>query len=121
MPPKILNPFRTLPLKLETFFTDDTMSVHLKNGVLPMAKKGPIGNVPYASIREEPVDHSELSSISKELIERARLDPNLSSRCLQMGATVSSNPKYKSLELYIRPFSDDMEDHSYQANSSRRS
>ncbi len=69
MPPKILNPSELLPLKLESFFTDDTMSVHLKNDVLPMAKKGPIGNVLYARIREEAVNYSDLSSISKELIE----------------------------------------------------
>ena len=42
MHPKTLDPSELTPLKVEHFFTDDTMSVHLKNGVSPMAKKGPI-------------------------------------------------------------------------------
>lgn len=108
MPPKILNPSEFLPLKLESFFTDDTMSVHLKNGVLPMAKKGPIGNVLYARIREEPVNYSELSSISKELIERARLDPESFIEMSSDGATVL---QIRNIRVAIThpPFSDDME------------
>jgi ATPase len=43
MHPKTLDPSEFTPLKVEHFFTDDTMSVHLKNGVSPMAKKGPEG------------------------------------------------------------------------------
>jgi len=44
MYPKTLDPSKLPPLKVEHFFTEDTMSVHLKNGVPPMAKKGPVGN-----------------------------------------------------------------------------
>jgi ATPase len=106
--PKILNPSELLPLKLEYFFTEDTMSLHLKNGVSPMAKKGPIGNVLYARIREEPVDYSELSSISKELIERARLDPESFIEMSSDGATVL---QIRNMRIAIThpPFSDDME------------
>ena len=108
IPPKILNPSELLPLKLESFFTDDTMSVHLKNGVSPMAKKGPIGNVLYARIREEPVNYSELSSISKELIERARLDSESFIEMSSDGATVL---QIRNMRIAIThpPFSDDME------------
>jgi ATPase len=108
MPPKVLDPSELFPLKLESFFTDDTMSVHLKNGVLPMAKKGPIGNVLYAKIREEPVNYSELSSISKELIERARLDPESFIEMSFDGATVL---QIRNIRVAIThpPFSDDME------------
>ena len=108
LPPKILNPSELLPLKLEYFFTEDTMSLHLKNGVSPMAKKGPIGNVLYASIREEPVNYSELSSISKELIERARLDPESFIEMSSDGATVL---QIRNIRVAIThpPFSDDME------------
>ena len=106
--PKILPPSELLPLKLEYFFTEDTMSLHLKNGVSPMAKKGPIGNVLYARIREEPIDYSELSSISKELIERARLDPESFIEMSSDGATVL---QIRNMRIAIThpPFSDDME------------
>ncbi len=108
MSPKILNPSELLPLKLDSFFTDDTMSVHLKNRVPPMAKKGPLGNVLYARIREEPVSYSELSGISKELIERARLDPESFIEMSLDGATVL---QIRNVRIAIThpPFSDDME------------
>jgi len=108
MPPKILNPSELLPLKLDFFFTDDTMSVHLKNRVPPMAKKGPLGNVLYVRIREEPVSYSELSGISKELIERARLDPESFIEMSLDGATVL---QIRNVRIAIThpPFSDDME------------
>ena len=88
MHPKTLDPSELTPLKIEHFFTDDTMSVHLKNGVPPMAKKGPIGDIRYVVIRDEPVTSAELSSISRELIERARLDPESFIEMSSSGATV---------------------------------
>ena len=106
--PKVQNPLELLPLKLESFFTDDTMSVHMKNGVPPMAKKGSIGNVLYSKIREEPVNYLELSTISKELIERARLDPESFIEMSSEGATVL---QIRNIRIAIThpPFSDDME------------
>ncbi len=106
--PKVLDPSEFRSLKIEHFFTDDTMSVHLKNNVLPMAKKGPVGNVRYVSIREEPATSSELSSISRELIERARLDPESFIEMSSSGATVL---QIRNMRIAIAhpPFSDDME------------
>ncbi len=106
--PKVLDPSEFLPLKIEHFFTDDTMSVHLKNGVSPMAKKGPVGDVRYVRIREEPATSSELSSISKELIERARLDSESFIEMSSSGATVL---QIRNMRIAIAhpPFSDDME------------
>lgn len=108
MHPKVLDPSELGPLKVEHFFTDDTMSVHLKNGVSPMAKKGPVGQVRYVRIREEPANSQELSSISKELIERARLDPESFIEMSSSGATVL---QIRNMRIAIAhpPFSDDME------------
>ncbi|WP_048124734.1 PINc/VapC family ATPase [Methanosarcina lacustris] len=106
--PKVLDPSEFGPLKIEHFFTDDTMSVHLKNAVSPMAKKGPVENVRYVRIREEPATSQELSSISKELIERARLDPESFIEMSSSGATVL---QIRNMRIAIThpPFSDDME------------
>lgn len=108
MHPKVLDPSEFGPLKVEHFFTDDTMSLHLKNGVSPMAKKGPVGDVRYVQIREEPASSQELSSISKELIERARLDPESFIEMSSSGATVL---QIRNMRIAIAnpPFSDDME------------
>lgn len=64
------------PLRIEEYFTPDTMSVHLKNGVIPMAKKGSISAVKFVQIRDYPSTFSELKLIARELTERARNDPN---------------------------------------------
>ncbi|AKB44111.1 PINc/VapC family ATPase [Methanosarcina vacuolata] len=108
MHPKVLEPSELPPLKVEHFFTDDTMSVHLKNGVSPMAKKGPVGDIRYVKIRDEPVTSAELSSISRELIERARLDPESFIEMSSSGATVL---QIRNMRIAIAhpPFSDDME------------
>lgn len=108
MHPKVLDPSELGPLKIEHFFTDDTMSIHLKNGVSPMAKKGPVGKVHYVRVREEPATSQELSSISKELIERARLDPESFIEMSSSGATVL---QIRNMRIAIAhpPFSDDME------------
>ncbi|MDQ1254265.1 MAG: ATPase [Euryarchaeota archaeon] len=106
--PKIMEPSKLPPLKIEHFFTDDTMSVHLKNGVSPMAKKGPIGYVRYVRIRDEPITFQELSSISRELIERARLDPE---SFIEMSSSGASVLQIRNMRIAIAhpPFSDDME------------
>jgi ATPase len=108
MNPKVMDPSEFETLKIEHFFTDDTMSVHLKNGVSPMAKKGPVRDVRYLRIREEPVTSSELSGISKELIERARLDPE---SFIEMSSSGASVLQIRNMRIAITnpPFSDDME------------
>ncbi|WP_410508922.1 PINc/VapC family ATPase [Methanosarcina hadiensis] len=108
MHPKVQDPSEFGSLKVEHFFTDDTMSVHLKNGVSPMAKKGPVGQVRYVRIREEPASSQELSSITKELIERARLDPESFIEMSSSGATVL---QIRNMRIAIAhpPFSDDTE------------
>jgi len=106
--PKVLDPSELPPLKIERFFTDDTMSVHLKNGVSPMAKKGPVRDVRYVRIRDEPATASELSSISRELIERARLDPE---SFIEMSSSGASVLQIRNMRIAIAhpPFSDDLE------------
>ncbi len=59
-------------LKLEDFFDEDTMSVHLKEDVKPIAKKGKPGNWRFEIIREEPMKREELEETITELLEKAR-------------------------------------------------
>ncbi|MCX9011709.1 MAG: PINc/VapC family ATPase [Candidatus Methanoperedens sp.] len=64
------------PLHIEDFFTEDTLSVHLKANVSPMAKRGTIGKQKLVQIRDEACTDTELRGIIRELIERAKRDPN---------------------------------------------
>lgn len=59
-------------LKLDKFFDDRTMSVHLRDKVIPMAKKGSPGAWDFVAVADSPMTDSELKDISREIIEEAR-------------------------------------------------
>ncbi|CAG0992398.1 hypothetical protein METP3_02734 [Methanosarcinales archaeon] len=61
-------------LSIEDYFTDDTLSVHLKVNVQPCAKRGSVGKQKLVKIREEASTEKELHTITRELIERAKRD-----------------------------------------------
>lgn len=58
--------------ELEKFFEPDIMSVHLKEGVPPHAKKGVPGKWEFITLREEPVTREELEEIIRQILERAK-------------------------------------------------
>jgi len=60
-------------LKLERFFDETTMSVHLRENVPPYAKKGMPGNWQFKELRKAVLKQEEIQSISREIIEDAKL------------------------------------------------
>ena len=68
------------PLAMMKYFTDDTMSVHLKADVEPMAKRGSIGKMRLERIVKEKLTEKELLDMAHEILERAKQDPTASSR-----------------------------------------
>src|SRR5665648_259380 len=60
---------------IDKYFTPDTLSVHLKDGVVPMAKRGMITNQKLEKIGSIPTGLDELRKITRELLERAQKDP----------------------------------------------
>ncbi len=96
------------PLSIEKFFTSDTMSVHLKNGVRPMAKKGSIGDVRYVKIGDVPSTYGELKDMSRELLDRARSDHNSFFELSFSGASVLQIGNMR-IAIANPPFSDDFE------------
>ena len=95
-------------LLIEDYFTDDTMSVHLKNKVVPMAKRGTIGDVRFVPIGDKPSTHNDLKAISRELVERARADSESFTEMSSKGASVL---QIRNMRIAITnpPFSDDIE------------
>lgn len=95
-------------LLIEDYFSDDTMSVHLKNKVVPMAKRGTIGDVRFVAIGDKPSTHNDLKAISRELIERARADSESFTEMSSKGASVL---QIRNMRIAITnpPFSDDIE------------
>ncbi len=60
-------------LKLERFFDETTMSVHLRENVPPYAKKGIPGNWQFKELRKALLKQEEIQDISREIIEDAKL------------------------------------------------
>jgi len=95
-------------IKLESFFDEHTQSVHLKAGVIPMAKKGPPGNVELSEIRKEPITEDELKSIIDEIISRSRVEEDSFIEIGRIGATVIQHGNYR-IAVTRPPFSDGLE------------
>src|SRR3989338_9479248 len=60
-------------LKLEKFFDEITMSVHLRENVPPYAKKGMPGKWEFKQLRKAILKQEEIQDISREIIEDAKL------------------------------------------------
>jgi ATPase len=103
--PEIIRPENT---RIMSFFTPDTASIHLREGVAPYAKKGRIGDLKLVKLREEPMSYDELNEIAHEILEAARQDEESSIEIERRGATVV---QLRELRIAIaeRPFADRME------------
>ncbi len=55
----------------QKYFSKDTMSVHLKEGVIPRAKIGSPGNWELTDIDKEPLLKLELEKVVQDILERA--------------------------------------------------
>ena len=95
-------------IAIEEFFTPDTMSVHLKDGVEPLAKKGSIKDIQLVRIGDTPSTEYELRSIARELIERTGRDPDSFVEMEHDGATVLQLGNMR-IAIASPPFSDGME------------
>ncbi|MDI6888777.1 MAG: PINc/VapC family ATPase [Methanocellales archaeon] len=96
------------PLRISSFFTDDTMSVHLKEGTYPMAKRGSVGKMRLVKIRKEPCTERELHDMAHEITERAKRDPEGFIEFDRKGATVVQLGPVR-VAIVRPPFSDGIE------------
>ena len=59
-------------LPIREFFTEETMSVHLKTGTVPKAKRGALGEMRYVEIADEPTDEAQLREWANSIVDLAR-------------------------------------------------
>ena len=87
------------------YFDGKTMSVHLRAGVPPMAKKGLPGRFKLVRISDTPMREEDVKRIAKEIVERASREPDAYIEREYEGATVV---QYKNYRIVIAhpPFSD---------------
>jgi ATPase len=98
---------KTTGLQFERYFDPTTLSVHLKEGVVPYAKKGLPGNFDYMPISEEIIERKMLEQFSKEITEAARIS-GTGIEISRNGATVIQLGTYR-VAIARPPFSDGVE------------
>lgn len=102
------NVTKTTNLEFEKFFEEDTMSVHLKEGVSPWAKRGKPGEFQLVKLNEKKSTYLELTNIIREISEASRVNRTGSIEISRNGATVIQYGTFR-IAITRPPFSDDLE------------
>ena len=92
----------------EKFFDENTMSVHLKEGVVPMAKRGTPGNFQLTQLSEETMSHVRLNEIANQIISNAKMLDRGSIEINRNGATVVQLGSFR-ISITRPPFSESIE------------
>lgn len=94
-------------LQFEKYFDNHTMSVHLKEGTFPFAKKGVPGNLKLERLEENRLSAEEIYEITKNILEQSRSRKGFT-EINRDGATVVQLGKYR-IAITKEPFSDGQE------------
>ncbi|MEM1538163.1 MAG: ATPase, T2SS/T4P/T4SS family [Candidatus Nezhaarchaeales archaeon] len=95
-------------LKLEDFFEDDVMSVHLKEGLPPRVKRGAPGKWVFEVIGDWKLSKNDLEGIVEEVIERAKTFEEGFIESERPGSTIVQLGAYR-IVITKPPFSDGLE------------
>jgi ATPase len=95
-------------LGVETYFDESTMSVHLKAGVVPMAKRGDVGDITYEQIGDDPLDADELKEYASEIIDTGKRGEDAFIELREEGMIIA---QIRDMRIAIAepPFSDGIE------------
>ena len=96
------------PLSIAKFFDENTMSVHLKENVVPMAKKGTPGNIKFIKLSDEKYNHTKLQEIIDEIIDKSRNDAKTYLESDKNGSIVVQSREYR-ISIATPPFSEAIE------------
>jgi ATPase len=106
---ELLKPSETsTSFTFERFFDENTMSVHLKEGVVPMAKRGTPGNFQLTQLSEETMSHVELNEIANQIISNAKMLDRGSIEINRNGAMVVQLGSFR-ISITRPPFSESIE------------
>lgn len=95
-------------IEVTKYFDKNTMSIHLKENVAPMAKKGRPGNTKLVRIRSKPLTRGQIDYMAREIVERAKSDFKSFIEIEREGATVVQFREYR-ISIARPPFSDGVE------------
>jgi ATPase len=104
----IAQEIKTTGLKFEKFFTPDTLSVHLKEGVEPLVKRGKPGKFELVKVGKEKLKAEDIEDMIKEILEAARVSEEGHVEIARAGAMVLQLGDYR-IAIARPPFSDGLE------------
>ena len=98
----------TESLQIESLFDDTTMSLHLRTGTRPKAKRGAIGDMHYETIRDEATTDDEMRDYAHDVVESARASPQGFVELEEPGMTIVQFGQYR-IAVARPPFADAFE------------
>lgn len=96
---------RNVEFSLKQYFDDKTMSVHLKQGATPKAKRGLPGEFELQEIGDEILSKQDLDNLISETIEKAEISDDGLIEMQKEGATVLQIGRYR-IAITRPPFSE---------------
>ncbi len=101
-------PSKTRLTLLEKYFDSETMSVHLKEGAKPVAKKGRPGRWVLVELSNDLITREEIEAIAEEIMEAARTTPEAVIEVDRSGSTIVQLRDYRII-ITRPPMSDGWE------------
>ncbi|MEE6210996.1 PINc/VapC family ATPase [Salarchaeum sp. III] len=95
-------------LEIEQYFDETTMSVHLKEGVVPMAKRGDVGDITYQEIGSTKLDVDTLKEYANEIVDTAKRTDEGFVELSEEGMTIAQIRDMR-IAMARPPFSDGFE------------
>jgi len=92
-------------LSIAEFFDEQTMSVHLRTGVRPMAKRGAVGEMQFEAVDDDPLTDAELEAYATEIESAARASEDGFVELSEPGMTIVQFREYR-VATAQPPFSD---------------
>lgn len=99
---------KTEGLSFEKYFTPDTMSVHLKDKVIPMVKRGKPGKFELQKLGKKQLTKEELQKMISEIVEAAKKSEDSFIEAEGGGGLVVQLGNYR-IAIARPPFSDGLE------------
>ena len=103
----ISRPIGELP-RITKYFKEDIMSVHIKEGVPPKAKKGVPGDWSFIELDSKPTDRREIEELIDEIVDFAKIDDESFIESDGRGVTIVQLRDYRII-IARPPFSDGYE------------
>ncbi len=99
---------KTKGLEFEKYFTKDTLSLHLKEGAPPVAKRGMPGNFKLVQVKKSPSDKEDLQQMIKQISEASRVSKDGFVEIRDSGVLVMQLAKFR-IALIRPPLSNGLE------------